>query len=413
LNIKNPFSIYRGLPKGIYIIFVSRIIDNMGSVVMPMITLILTQKIGFSKSEAGILATLVMISQAPFLLMGGRLIDRIGSKKVIVIFNALGAVAYLPCVFIRPHFVMALFIGLAADLFSVASPAYNAIVTEVAPQNRIKSAYSIIYLGFNLGLAIGPALAGILFNRHLHLLFLIDSLTCFLSLILFVLFVPDNSHVQKQKLRAQPEEHAFDLHKPGTSFLLHSRVLLIFSIILLGYNFCYSQWGFMLPLQSTSLFKANGAQFYSLLVSANAIAVIILTPVLTMLTHRFRPITLVAFGGFFYTLAFLIFGGANLLYAFIFATIILTIGQIAVNINTNSFIAERTPPEYIGRANSLLTMINGLGIAIGPVIMGQLLMLIDYRAAWLAVAVMMLISACGMFALGKSGKTEPAAGRPE
>lgn len=378
----------------------------MGSVVMPMITLILTQKIGFSKSEAGILATLVMLSQAPFIMMSGRLIDRIGSKKVIVIFNALGAAAYLPCVFIKPHFMMAVFIAIAADMFSVASPAYNAIVTEVAPQNQIKSAFSIVYLGFNLGLTIGPAFAGILFNEHLHLLFLLDSITCILSLVLFIRFVPDHSHVKKQKLRAQQEKHPFDLKDPGNTFLLHSRVMIIFAVILLGYNFCYSQWGFMLPLQSTSFFKTSGPQFYSLLVIVNAFAVIILTPMLTIITHKLRPLRIIAFGGLFYAMSFFIFSGAKLLYAFVFATIILTIGQITININTNSFIAERTPPEYIGRANSLLTIINGAGVAIGPVIMGQVLMQIDYHLAWISVAILMLISAIGMFVLGRNRRQE-------
>lgn len=406
MKIQNPFSIYKGLPKSIYIIFASRIIDNMGSVVMPMITLILTQKIGFSKSEAGILATLVMVSQAPFLLMGGRLIDKIGSKKVIVIFNALGALAYIPCIFIRPHIAMAICIGLAADLFSVASPAYNAIVTEITPQERIKSAYSIIYLGYNLGLAIGPALAGILFNEHLHILFLIDSISCFLSLGLFIRFVPDNSHVMKQKRNPHQQKHKFDLKKPENSFLLHSRVLLIFSVILLGYNFCYSQWGFMLPLQSSSLFKENGAQFYSLLVSVNAIAVIVLTPMLTTVTHKFKPLAIIAWGGIFYAAAFFVFGGANLLYAFMLATVILTVGQIVININTNSFIAERTPPEYIGRANSLLTIINGVGVAIGPVIMGQVLMIINFREAWFGAALLMLLSAGGMYLLGRKNKSD-------
>jgi MFS family permease len=398
LKTKNPFAIYKGLPKGIYAIFISRIIDNMGSVVMPMITLILTQKIGFSQNTTGILATIFMVSQAPFLLLGGKLVDKIGSKKVIVIFNTLGAIAYIPCGFMQPHIVMAVFIALAADLFSVAAPAYNAIVTEISPESQIKSSYSILYLGYNLGLAIGPALGGLLFNHHLQLLFFIDAFTCAASTAFVYFLVPDNLKIEKAKPK-HSEQPVADLKYSVYKFIFQSPALIIFAVVLLAYNFCYSQWGFMLPLQAAGIFKENGAKYYSLLVSVNAIAVILLTPVLTSLTHRFRPLAIVAAGGIFYTLAFLIFSGGQILAQFFIAAVVMTMGQILININTNIYIAEQTPQEYIGRANSMLTIINGVGVAIGPIIMGHVLLHLHYSTAWIAVAVLMLCGASLMFIL--------------
>lgn len=374
----------------------------MGSVVMPMIALILTQKIGFSKSETGILATIFMITQAPFLLMGGKLVDKIGSKKVIIIFNTLGALAYVPCCFMKPHIAMAALIALASNLFCVAAPAYNAIVTEVSPDHQIKSSYSILYLGYNLGLAIGPAIGGVLFNDHLQILFLIDAVTCFISTTLFYFFVPDCSKEKREEKR--PKHESFNLDDPVYKFMFRSPVLILFSVVLLSYNFCYSQWGFMLPLQSASIFGTNGAKYYSLLISINAIAVIILTPMLSSITHRYRPLAIVAVGGIFYTLSFLIFGGGSVLYAFVLATIIMTTGQILININTNIFIAQQTPQDYIGRANSMLTIINGAGVALGPVIMGQVLLHINYGFAWLIVAILMLLGAMAMFILNMKNR---------
>lgn len=408
----NPFSIYAGIPKSIYILFISRVIDNMGSVVMPMITLILTQKIGLSKNETGTLATVFMLTQAPFLLMGGKLVDYMGSKKVIVLFNTLGALVYVPCIFIKPSLTMAALIALAADLFSVAAPAYSSIITELSPESKLKSSYSLLYLGYNLGFAIGPAIGGILFYRHLQLLFLLDAFTCFISTTLVYFLVP-NKFIKKQSSIVDIES-ASPLNKfPIFKFLVNSRVLMIFSIVLLVYNFCYSQWGFILPLQSASLFTVNGAKFYSLFVSLNAITVIILTPVLTSLTHKFSPLAMVASGGLFYTFSFIIFGNSKVLNPFFVATIFLTIGEILININTNIFIVEQTPQEYIGRANSLLSLINGAGVAVGPVIMGHVLLFLNYRDAWYTVAILMLLGSFFMFTLNRKkydimskGKTE-------
>lgn len=398
---KNPFLIYAGMPKGIYILFISRVIDNMGSVVMPMITLILTQKIGFSKSETGILATVFMLTQAPFLLLGGKLVDRMGSKRVIVLFHILGAVAYIPCGFMKPHIAMALLIAFASNLFSVAAPAYNSIVTEVAEGKKLKSAYSILYLGYNLGFAIGPALAGFLFNKHLNLLFFIDSFTCIISTMLVYFFVPETNASRKLRKAAnekQPSENNNSVFK----FLLNSPALLIFSGIFLVYNFCYSQWGFMLPLQSASIFKEEGAKYYSFFVSTNAITVIFLTPILTTLTHKFRPLAVIASGGLFYFSSFILFGYSKLLGMFIAGAVILTIGEILININSNIYVAQQTPQKYIGRANSLLSLINGAGAAIGPIVMGHVLLALDYSYAWLCIAILMFIGCTAMFTLNKN-----------
>lgn len=394
---KNPFLIYAGMPKGIYILFVSRIIDNMGSVVMPMITLILTQKIGFSKNETGILATVFMLTQAPFLLLGGKLVDHLGSKKVIVIFNLLGTAAYIPCGFIKPSVAMALLIALAANLFSVAAPAYNSIVTEVAEEKNLKSAYSILYLGYNLGLAIGPALAGFLFNRHLNLLFFIDSFTCVISTMLVFFLVPESKAQRKHENQKIISENGNSVFR----FLFNSPALLMFSGIFLVYNFCYSQWGFMLPLQTASIFKEEGAKYYSLFVSTNAVTVILLTPILTALTHKFRPLAVMAGGGLSYFISFLIFGYGKLLGMFFFGAVILTVGEILININSNIYIAQKTPQKYIGRANSLLSIINGAGAAIGPVIMGHVLLVLDYSKAWLSIAILMFAGCFAMSLLNK------------
>lgn len=397
---KNPFLIYAGMPKGIYILFISRVIDNMGSVVMPMITLILTQKIGFSKSETGILATVFMFTQAPFLLLGGKLVDRMGSKRVIVLFHILGAIAYIPCGFMKPHIAMALLIALASNLFSVASPAYNSIVTEVADEKRLKSAYSILYLGYNLGFAVGPALAGFLFNKHLNLLFFIDSFTCIISTMLVYFFVPETSESRKRK--AKNENRPPERRSSVFRFLFNSPALLIFSGIFLVYNFCYSQWGFMLPLQAAGIFKEEGAKYYSFLVSTNAITVILLTPLLTTLTHKFKPLVVIASGGLFYFSSFIIFGYSEILGMFLAGAVILTIGEILININSNIYVAQQTPQEYIGRANSLLSLINGAGAALGPIIMGHVLLVLNYSSAWLCIAVLMFAGCTTMFMLNKN-----------
>lgn len=85
---------YRGLPREIYILFFSRIINSMGTFVFPLLALILSSKIGLSKVDTGNFMTLLVFTQAPSMIIGGKLVDIFGRKKVIMIFQGLGALTF-------------------------------------------------------------------------------------------------------------------------------------------------------------------------------------------------------------------------------------------------------------------------------------------------------------------------------
>jgi len=58
-------------------------------------------------------------------------------------------------------------------------------------------------------------------------------------------------------------------------------ILIFFALVMFGYNFVYSQWSFLYPIHISKLVPNNGAGFYGILVSFNAIIVITMTPIIT------------------------------------------------------------------------------------------------------------------------------------
>lgn len=398
--MKNPFTIYKGLPKNLYVLFAANVINKMGSFVLPLITLILTNKIGFSKTEAGILTTIAILSQAPFMILGGRLVDKFGSRKVIVMFSSAGAFFYLLCGFFRPGIGLALMIVTASDLYSVSYPAFSSIVIEIASPEQLKSSLSLIYLGNNLGLAIGPVLGGFLFQKNLHLLFVIDAVTTFIAVALLLFFIKETGKRQKRAKTARHKEYDTSIF----TFLRKKPVLIIFSAVMLVYNFCYIQWSFLLPLQTAELFPTNGVRFYSLLVSLNAIVVICVTPFMTALTHRLESLRATALGGLFYFFSFALFAVNRDTVYFVAAIVVMTLGEVLVSINSNSFVAEHTPESHIGRVNSLLSVVNGAGFALGPIAMGYLLLGVNFPAAWLFTSALMIVAVLTMYLLGRKFK---------
>lgn len=388
---------YSGLPKELYFIFAAKVINCMGSFILPLLTLILSQKLGMSKAETGNFSALLLLTQVPSLIIGGKLTDAIGRKKIIITCEVLGSFFYFLCGFSKDNISMALFIVIAENLYTAAAPAFDSMVADITtPENR-KASFSLLYLGVNIGMTISPLLGGLLFKDHLPLLFLLDAATTLASVVLLAVFVKETKNRQSEPdLTDQPEENI-----PVYRVLKAVPLLLIFFALIFIYDFAYSQWGFMLPLQFGDLYGLDGAHFFSILAALNSLIVITCTPLLTHLTQRFRPLSVIAGGGILYVVAYSVFSFANSFPLFLAAVALFTFGEIVVAINIGAFIADHSPNAHRGRINSVLMFTRGSAFALGPFIMGHVISKTSYCVTWSVMVALMLFGTMGMLLLGR------------
>ena len=193
----NVLSTYKGLPKEIYVLFIGRIINCIGSFVHPLMSLILTEKIGLSAGEAGIFVTSVAIFQVPALILGGKLVDTVGRKKVIIIFQSLGAIILFSCGLLPVSTTVAKLMIVSSVLYSISSPAYDALNADLTtPENR-KQSYSLIYMGINIGFSIGPLMAGFLFKKYLPVIFMGDAITTIIAMLMIAIFIKEEKLAEK------------------------------------------------------------------------------------------------------------------------------------------------------------------------------------------------------------------------
>jgi MFS family permease len=403
MNLKKHMQVYQGLPKNVYILFLSTVINKIGGFIAPLMTMILTVKIGLPDSQVGIVATIAMLSQAPFIMLGGNLVDRYGAKKMIIILHTLGAALYLICAAVKPSLRLAVLIIIASDLYAMASPAPNALIPIVTTKDKTKNAYSLMYLGLNLGLAIGPLIGGLLFNTYLSLLFVVDAITTLISAgIMLLLF--DERHQSTQAVREDAPETSVDALPSMVQFLQSNPMLIFVSMALLLFNFSYIQWNYILPLQSVSLFHDSGPRNFSLLLSMNAITVVVLSPILTSVTEKIAALKSMVLGGIFYIISFLMFAVSLNMVLFMGSIIVMTIGEVLIAINMNHYIAASTPQKLLGRANSLISIVSGVGYAIGPAVMGLILTVVTYKSAWFIVSGITTGATVMMYGLSKIEK---------
>lgn len=388
------FGMYRGLPRGIYALFLAQIVNAIGNLVYPFLTFFLTQRLGYNSAAAGTFIFVASIAYVPGSLLGGKLADHIGRKRVLIVAQGLAALMLVPCAFLGTSPVVPWLIIATHFFGGAANPTHEAITADMTSGEQRKAAFSLLYLGHNIGFSVGPMIAGFLFVRSLPLLFIGDALTTFVALAFVIVMVPE-SKPSEEELASNADVESNERSEVGGLFavLLRRPYLIAFSLLSLLLTFVYAQFTFSLPLQLEELFPQKGPVFYGYLMTVNALVVIFLTTPLISLTKRVRPVLSVAIAGLMYTVGFGMLYYIGSIMLFMVSTVIWTLGEILMATNTNVYIASHTPISHRGRFNSLLPIVIGTGFALGPPVMGKFIELYSVELVWPLMALLSLLSA--------------------
>jgi DHA1 family multidrug resistance protein-like MFS transporter len=134
----------------------------------PILAIYAKRVVGLSEQLIGTLFLLGVLSVAIASVPAGRLADRWGKRKAVVWGMALGSVGMwmLP---ISPRLeVLAVGAVLLGIGYALSSPAWHALVSELAPSGRIGFAMGAAQTAEGLGLVLGPLLGGVLWDAAGH-----------------------------------------------------------------------------------------------------------------------------------------------------------------------------------------------------------------------------------------------------
>ena len=169
MKIKNFFEDYTELPKSIFILFFAQIVSSIGSFVFPFLTIFFTKTLLYSEQQAGFYVMLATGAKIPGLLLGGKLVDIFGRKRIFVIFSTISALFILSCLIVQKKEIIPWLLVLSAVFNGANYPALKAMAADLTNPDNRKAAFSLLYLGLNIGFVVGPLVAGLLYNNYLNL----------------------------------------------------------------------------------------------------------------------------------------------------------------------------------------------------------------------------------------------------
>ncbi|MBE5906461.1 MAG: MFS transporter, partial [Lachnospiraceae bacterium] len=277
---------YKNLSKEIYILFFGRIVTSMGSLIWPIMTLILKNKLGYSATMIATISMVMGIVQLPMVLLGGKVADSLNRKWVIICCDMVTVICFFICGIIPLSIVSVVLFYVAGVFATIEGPSYDAIVADLSDGDSREHAYSLQYLGGNLGLVLAPTLGGLLLKHYLNVAFFITSIATFSSTILIFFFVK-RLQVEKKNISKYEEKQEgarlWDVLKERKTFFLYFIATGLAGLV-------YSQFNYLLPLNMEHLYGADGATWFGMMTSVNGFVVVVGTPVITAAFGRIKDV---------------------------------------------------------------------------------------------------------------------------
>ena len=342
------------------------------------------------ESRIGLFVMLSAVSTLGGAFIGGKLSDRTGRKKVLISTQTVSALLVGCCGFLEAGRIIPWLLIASGVFRGAVRPVTAAIVADVTGGEKRQKAYSLLYFGTNIGVAVGPMIAGFLFNNYLKWIFFGDALTTFASVILILLFVPETLPSEIEIAQAAEANPSGEKPEEGSSLkaFLKRPILIVFALLVLAANFMYAQHSFSIPLQLQLFFERDSARLFGYIMSFNAAVVLAFTTLILMISAKSKPLINIGVGVLFYSLGFGMLAFITRFPLFIVSTFFWTIGEIIIMTNYQVFVAAHTPLNHRGRFNGIMHLITGTGFITGPFISGFLVQRFGVVKIWPLVGIL-------------------------
>lgn len=385
------------------LLVVARAVNRLGAFSLSFLTVLVTTDFGASAATAGLVSAAFGVATIPSRLAGGRLADRLGRRRTIVLGLAGCAVAQFGIAASGSLAAVAGFAVLLGLFFEVYEPPSQAMIADVVAPAERPRAFSLL----NAALAVGGMGAGLiaagLGRWDLRWLFVVDALTCLTCAVVVRLVLPPDA------AGTAPEPDP-DPSVPGAASPWRDGALLAMLACGTLFALVYLQIMIALPLSLTrsGLRPADAGWLFT----TSAFTIVAGQPLLRLRRLAELPAPAVLAAGYVLLAAGLAgYAFAGALPAFVAWTVCWSLGDLLLMGRMYAVIADLAPPGATGRYMAAFGTSWGVATVTAPVVATQLLAHAAPMTLWLTLSALTLLLAAA-HPLALRGATSPARPTP-
>lgn len=385
----NPWRGLGGLPREVWLLFATNLINRAGTMILPFLVLYLTRELNFSPGRAGMMLAVYGATAIVAGPISGRLTDQIGALPImrasLVTTGVMLLLFPLAKTFAGVLALTVLWAG-CAELFR---PASLAAITHIVPPHQRKAAFALNRLAINLGMSIGPALGGFLAAASFRAMFVVDAVTTLLAGALLSL-TPWRAltGVGTPEWEAEPGDSA-----PASIF--HDRTFLIFLAGVLLVGIVFFQHEAALPLYLVRHLGLSTA-FYGMLFTVNTLLIVALEVPLNTATAHWPNTRSLIIGSMLFAIGFGALGVIASPAGVIATVVVWTFGEMMLFPAMSAHLGDIAPENRRGSYMGAYSMSLSVAFTLGPWMGTYLLDARGPAMLWLTMAVLGVLAAALM-----------------
>ncbi|NEM98694.1 MFS transporter [Pontibacter burrus] len=193
---------FGGLSRSAWMLSLIMFINRSGAMVIPFLGVYLTEALGFTMKEAGIILSIYGLGAVCGGFLGGWLTDKIGHFKVQFFSLTVGGSLYFMFLFLEKFEHIAIGVFVLSLVNDMLRPANASSIAHYAKPENVTRAFSLNRMALNLGFSIGPALGGMVAAISYKYLFVGDAVGCMMAgLFFYIYFRNKQGHRPQQKVK--------------------------------------------------------------------------------------------------------------------------------------------------------------------------------------------------------------------
>jgi len=382
---------FKGLNKDIFVFAAMMLINRIGTLILPFLTLYTTQQLGWTKVDAGTATMWFGLGSFAGAVIGGELTDKIGYYKTMAISLFSASICFYFLQFVTEFYMFCGFLFVSSLLADIIRPALWSGITYFTNKDNQTRAVSLLRMAFNAGIAIGPAFAGTLIEEYgYELIFTVDGVTCLAAGIFLVVYIENRKEKEKENEVASKEGISPYKDLTYMAFMGLNLLMLI----------SFFQILFTVPLFMTEELGYSEKEvgfFYT----ANGLLILFTEmPIVYYMENYFSKFRSMIIGASLIGLSFLIFiFPLPALAMILFYTFFVSIGEIINFPFISSASMDRATKGTIGKYMSVNTVMFSVALIIAPKFGTLVLDAYGYSILFIVMFLLCIISVIGLYLL--------------